>query len=677
MEKSKNKRWPGREHLSELRRHAEKLVGTSARDITKMSGNNIQKLVHELEVHQIELELQNEELRRAQFELIESASLFSDLYDFAPVGYTTLDEKGRIIEMNLTLATMLGVERNQLTGKTIFNLVADTSEDDCYLHLQAVFRSDTKQVCEVYLKKKQGGLLAARLESAIKHSVTTEAPRCRTAVIDITATVKARRELQELNEELESQVRERTSQLLRNESEFQALADNVPALFSYIDRDLRYRYANRRYEEFWQLPAPMILGKSVAELLGPESYEEVRPHLEKVLRGEVVIYDADYNPPDGPHTMHVRCIPDYGDNGKVQGFFALLVDITELKHSQEALRGSEQQFYAVVNLVPDLLWRYDAGGLATWCNHRWLEYSGQSEREALGFGWADAIHPEDRPASLLAFRNGVKSGGPFRTEQRIRQADGSYRWFLLQVRPAPPAPDRAGKILQWFGAATDIDEQRSALAARLLEAQEEERRRVAYELHDDIGQRIVALEMEASHLASLLRKTATPSRQVLESMRTQIKSVADDIRNASHRLHPSILTDFGLVAALQTLVSEFQRSGARVSMNLCEPSSQLPPNVSLALYRIAQEALQNAAKHASGAQVDVRLNEINNELVLTVEDCGSGFDIEDIKGNAGLGLLSMRERARQINGALLIRRRPDNGTQLTVRVPRESTVVRQ
>ena len=126
---------------------------------------------------------------------------------------------------------------------------------------------------------------------------------------------------------------------------------------------------------------------------------------------------------------------------------------------------------------------------------------------------------------------------------------------------------------------------------------------------------------------------------------------------------------FGLTAALQTLVSEFQRLGGRATMDLCEASTQLPANVSLALFRIAQEALQNATKHAAGAQVDVSLDEMEDEVVLTVKDSGPGFNIEDVKGNTGLGLLSMRERARLINGTLLIQRRPGGGTLLTVSVP--------
>jgi signal transduction histidine kinase len=209
------------------------------------------------------------------------------------------------------------------------------------------------------------------------------------------------------------------------------------------------------------------------------------------------------------------------------------------------------------------------------------------------------------------------------------------------------------------------------LTANLLSAHEDERRRVALELHDDFGQRIVGLEMEASRLASLLRKRkAAPWQEVLDSMQRQIESLGKDIRNASHRLHPSILAHFGLVAALENLVREFQGSEL-VHINLDEPSGPLVDDVALALFRITQEALQNVAKHARGAQVCINLRETDVDLVLTVEDAGPGFNLEEIRASGGLGLLSMRERARQICGVLHIETHRGSGTLLTVRVPRE------
>ena len=208
------------------------------------------------------------------------------------------------------------------------------------------------------------------------------------------------------------------------------------------------------------------------------------------------------------------------------------------------------------------------------------------------------------------------------------------------------------------------------MTTSLLAVQEEERRRLSYELHDDFGQRIVALEMEASHLASLLHKRkAAECREVLDYIRERIRRLAEDIRNASHRLHPAILEDFGLVAALQNLVGEFNGNGP-VRMNLDEPSRSVPAGIALALFRIAQEALQNVAKHAAGAQVCVGLHETDLDLVLTVEDNGPGFDLEEIRARTGLGLLSMRERARQISGYLRIKTDPGSGTLLTVRIPR-------
>jgi PAS domain S-box-containing protein len=138
---------------------------------------------------------------------------------------------------------------------------------------------------------------------------------------------------------------------------------------------------------------------------------------------------------------------------------ALEAEIVERKRSQEALRESEAYFKSLVNLVPDMLWRNDVTGNTSWFNQRWLDYTGQTMEEAQGYGWLEVIHPDDRAQSLANFQNAVDEGRPVGQEHRIRGTDGNYRWFLIQ---ASPVYDAQGRIIQWFGAATDIHEQRTA-----------------------------------------------------------------------------------------------------------------------------------------------------------------------------------------------------------------------
>jgi PAS domain S-box-containing protein len=196
-----------RKHSHLLRQRAEELLRAKGPDISGMAVEDIQTLLHELQVHQIELELQNEELRQAQVELAESRDRYSDLYEFAPVGHLTLDEKGRIIESNLTAAGMLGVDRTAARGSDLSRFVDRESQDQLYFHLQAVFAGDRKQICELVLNKKDGTTPAVRLESIIQQSAEAVTRRCRTALIDITDVREIRQQLQHFNEELEQRVK--------------------------------------------------------------------------------------------------------------------------------------------------------------------------------------------------------------------------------------------------------------------------------------------------------------------------------------------------------------------------------------------------------------------------------------------------------------------------------------
>ncbi|HEX8832476.1 MAG TPA: PAS domain S-box protein, partial [Longimicrobium sp.] len=154
--------------------------------------------------------------------------------------------------------------------------------------------------------------------------------------------------------------------------------------------------------------------------------------------------------------------PLHHADGSPRGFLKIGQDVTEHRRMEEALGESEARFRAVADLVPDLLWSNDAAGVTTWYNRRWMEYTGQTEAQAIDYGWADAVHPGDREGSLRTFQAAVDAGRPLRLEHRIRRADGVYRWFLVRARPVR---DEAGRITRWFGAATDIHELRMAMQA--------------------------------------------------------------------------------------------------------------------------------------------------------------------------------------------------------------------
>ena len=206
-----------------------------------------------------------------------------------------------------------------------------------------------------------------------------------------------------------------------------------------------------------------------------------------------------------------------------------------------------------------------------------------------------------------------------------------------------------------------------ALIRRAITAQEDERRRVARELHDDLGQRIALLQFEAERMRQFAQLPDV--RAGLERFIEEAERFSRDLRTLSHRLHPSILEDLGLGAALRSLAADYRRQGVDVTLRAGEISGRASLDVRTSLYRITQEALRNAWKHAPGAAVHVQLLEENEQLKLTIEDTGPGFDVSLTRATGSLGLLSMQERARLVGGSLALNSHPDDGTSLVVRVP--------
>jgi two-component system CheB/CheR fusion protein len=210
-----------------------------------------------------------------------------------------------------------------------------------------------------------------------------------------------------------------------------------------------------------------------------------------------------------------------------------------------------------------------------------------------------------------------------------------------------------------------------ALAARMITAQEDESRRLARELHDDICQRLAVLELDAHQIQSKIRRNPDVAMRDLSQLRIKIGSLSEDLRNISHALHPSLIDDLGIVAALRSLVEEF-RAGKDMAVTFMPENipAKLSPQIATGLYRISQEALRNIAKHSREGHVTVILKGSGSRIRLQIEDLGPGFDVN--ASRSGLGLTSMEERARIMHGSFSIESEPGKGTTVTVDVPLES-----
>jgi two-component system sensor histidine kinase UhpB len=209
------------------------------------------------------------------------------------------------------------------------------------------------------------------------------------------------------------------------------------------------------------------------------------------------------------------------------------------------------------------------------------------------------------------------------------------------------------------------------LAGRLITAQEEERTRIARELHDDVTQQLVALSISLGAVQRRLPSHLTEGHQQLEHLQRQALAASESIRNLSHELHPTVLQHFGLVAALQGTCAEFgSQRKIEVVFHADRGLGEIPADVALCLYRVAQEALHNTARHADARRVEVTLTSSEQDgLELRIADDGRGFDLAQARQHGGLGLVSIDERVRLVAGQVRIRSEKGRGTELQARVP--------
>jgi len=306
-------------------------------------------------------------------------------------------------------------------------------------------------------------------------------------------------------------------------------------------------------------------------------------------------------------------------------------------------------------------------------NRAMVELLGWSDSELCSRPFLEFVHPDDQARTKATFKNFIEARGVFEIENRYRTKDGGWRWLHWKI--APPAPDA---FHGFSAAARDVTEEKWAheklrdLAAQVMTAQEDERRRIAGELHDDVTQRLATLGIELGLLKRAEgRAEASARHSELSRLQAQILQLSEDVRKLSHSLHPSILEHADLAAGLEMHCREFgEQNGIATTFTARDVPDDVPRPVALALYRIAQESLRNVARHAGATVASVVLaGEAENRLSLFIIDNGKGFDVSRARLSPGLGLFSIEERARHIGASVTIDSMPEAGTRLSVQAP--------
>ncbi len=352
-------------------------------------------------------------------------------------------------------------------------------------------------------------------------------------------------------------------------------------------------------------------------------------------------------------------------------FLTLSALVEENKEALRRLRESEKRFRLVANTAPVLIWMSGPDKRCTYFNKSWLDFTGRSMDEELGDGWAEGVHPEDRERCVATYSRAFDLREKFRMEYRLRRSDGEYRW-VVDIGEPRFNPDNS--FAGYIGIGIDITDRKAAeealsgVSRKLIEAQEQERRRIARDLHDDISQRLVLLAIQHEELQKNAHDNEVRSR--MRELRKQVMEISTTVHALSHELHSSKLEYLGIAAAARSFCKELaERQNVQIEFSIHDLPDCLPSDLSLCLFRVLQEALHNAVKHSGVKLFTVRLWRTPEEIHLTVADSGSGFDTQAAMQRGGLGLTSMQERLRSVNGKFSVESQPQHGTEIHASVP--------
>jgi PAS domain S-box-containing protein len=345
-------------------------------------------------------------------------------------------------------------------------------------------------------------------------------------------------------------------------------------------------------------------------------------------------------------------------------------DVTTRKVSEMALRESEDRFRVMADALPIAVWLVDTDASCTYLNRVWLETTGRTMEQDAGAGWLDSVHPADRGPTMETFMRAFRARAPFKMEYRLRTRDGRYRWFL-DTGVVRSGSD--GAFLGYIGGCADIHERMEAerllrdLSRRLMQAQDDERRRISRELHDHLSQELALLAVQLQQLVVQPPASLDGFIMPLQDAWRRTAEIASDVHGISHRLHPSKMEALGLVATIQAHCRDSSRQGRPVTFRETNVP-KISPDRALSLYRVLEEALGNVFRHSGATGAHVTLVGLDHQVVLRVSDDGAGF-VNDGEKTAGLGLVSMRERVESLNGRLAIVSVPGSGTVVEARIP--------
>jgi PAS domain S-box-containing protein len=589
---------------------------------------------------------------RAEEALRLSEAKFATAFDNNPSVMAIVSLRdGRFVDVNQSFAKQLEYTREESLGRTPQELGIWVDPREFAAALAAIHETKRISAAEVRLRTKSGRILTA-LYSAEVIQIGDELFRLSTAE-DITE-------------------RRRTEDALReSENKFRLVADTASCGI-WILQDNRVVYLNQQVET--------LTGYTRAELQAMNPWEVVHPDFRPLLQEHTAAKQTNGHllsrfqykiVTKGGQERWLELSDSVMEYEGKPAVLATAFDVTAAKRAESELRDHAMYLDALISNSPFGIVIKDEYQRVRFCNPAFERMFGYSQAEIEGADLDELIASNDREGAVRLTSVSRQTGVVHATTQRCRK-DGT----LLDVELHGVRIFSGFKFVGAFAFYQDISERKrseeklQALRSRLTRAQEEERARIARDLHDDTGQRLALLSIDLEQLKQFSLKSQSALTPQLDSLAKIASEITSDVHNVSRRLHPSQVELLGLVRALANFCKEFALRNA-MEIRFVHPNLVTKPShdVALCLFRVAQEAVRNVQKHSGACKAVVELSKVSGSLLLRVSDTGAGFDPASLDTSAGIGLLSMEERLRSMGGELAVTSRPGFGTTVEASVP--------
>jgi len=588
-----------------------------------------------------------------------SARRYQDLFNNASDAIFIRDLKGNITEVNEAAATLTGYKRNELTGMNVSEFLTAESFKLIMKKQKALLEDETaSQRYELEIIRKDG----VRMNAESRTSLLTYNGR----PLGVQCIVRDITERKWVEEELRIA-----------EQNFRNSLDSSPLGIRIVTVKGELLYANQAILDIYGYSSVRELKAVPAkQRYTPKSYAEYQMRKAKRKQGEPL--PADYQMSIVRKDGEVRHLEVFRKGviwgGEIQ-FQALYQDITERKRAEMALRQSEQFNSSLLTNSPSPILVLNADASIRYVNPALEKLAGFSSAELIGSKppypwWMEETREELSQKLMQAIRRGAK-----KYEFLFRKKNGEQFWVEKIFKTVKVNGEFKYHLVNWV----DLTERKRLKAnmefylSEITKAQEEERRRIAREIHDESIQSLATLALGIDAIARGKEKLSKDVIRRLKGLRAETNSILDALRHFSHELRPGVIDHVGLVPALEILTEELNKENrVKASLEVAGSERRLTPETELALFRIAQEALHNVKKHSRATEAKIRLKFIRSKVKLTASDNGRGFELPDMLSDFAaegkLGLIGMQERTRLLGGKLLVKSWAGRGTTVVVEV---------